>query len=61
MALILAAIVFIATVALSAVIVFADGMSDSPGTSISPWPTLIGGSLIAVGLAASHWLPHIGW
>ncbi len=44
---------------------FASGMSDNPSTaeemaSNAVW-SLAGGAILAVWIAASHWLPHIGW
>jgi hypothetical protein len=61
MALVLAAIIFVITLVLAAIVLAGDGMSDSPTTSVSPWPVLVGGSLIALAIAASHWMPHVGW
>jgi hypothetical protein len=44
---------------------FASGMSDSPSaaeemSSNAVW-SLAGGTILAALIAASHWLPHIGW
>ena len=60
-AFILAGLVFVGTVLLVLIIGFANGMSDSPGTSISSVPTLIGGTVISALILASHWMPHVGW
>jgi hypothetical protein len=61
-AFIIAGIVFAVTVLATVAIIFADGMSDAPSVQgISPWPTLIGGSVISAMIAATHWMPHIGW
>jgi uncharacterized membrane protein YdcZ (DUF606 family) len=61
-AFIIAGIVFAVTIGATVLIVFADGMSDAPSMQgISPWPTLIGGSLISAMILASHWMPQIGW
>lgn len=61
MAFILAGIIVVGTVALCLLILFADSMSDSPTTSVSPTPVAVVGFILAAILAASHWMPHIGW
>lgn len=60
-AFIIAALIAVGTLILSIIVIFADGMSDSPSTSISPAPVFFGGMTMAALVLASHWLPHIGW
>lgn len=61
-ALVLAAVVEFLTILACLAIIFADGMSDSPTTQISVWPTFVGGSALAAVLAATHWLaPLLSW
>jgi hypothetical protein len=60
-AFIVAGIIFAGTCLASVLIVFADGMSDAPSTSIDPAPVFVTGTVIAALIAASHWFPHIGW
>lgn len=60
MALILAGLIEVGTLALCFLIAFANGMSDAPGTSISSMPVFIVGTLIAGVVGATHWV-HIGW
>lgn len=60
-AFIVAGIVAFLTLALAALQVFAAGMSDVPGASSGAGVTLGIGFFIAALIAASHWLPHIGW
>lgn len=63
MAFVLAGIVFVVTLLISSVLLFASGMSDSPSASadVPVLSTFITGTIIAILIAASHWLPHFGW
>lgn len=61
MAFVLAVLVFIGTLAIAALMLFATYMSTTGQAGASPMPVLIGGTLLALAIAASHWLPHIGW
>jgi hypothetical protein len=62
-AFILAGIVFAGTLVVSALMVFAAGMSDSPSASanVPVLSTFITGTVIAALIAASHWMPHLSW
>lgn len=40
---------------------FATGMSDAPGQTSGVAPYVIGGLVLAGFVAASHWIPPIGW
>lgn len=60
-AFIIAAIIELLTVLATAVYIFGNAMSDATGRNLNPFPLLIGGTVIAALVAASHWLPHIGW
>lgn len=60
-AFIIGGVVFVATLLLALLQVYAAGMSDAPGASSGAGSTLIAGSVIAALIIASHWLPHIGW
>lgn len=62
-AFILAGIVFVGTLAVSALIVFAAGMSDSPSalTNVPVLSTFVTGTIISALIAASHWMPHLSW
>lgn len=64
MAFILAGLVFVVTIAISGLMLFASGMSDSPSASAEMggqimW-VFIGGTAISALIAASHWI-NIGW
>ena len=62
LAFIIAGIVFVGTLVICAFIFFADMMSDAPSEPGIPFLTpFIIGTIIAVLIAASHWLPHLGW
>jgi len=62
MALILAGVIFIATLAFCALMAFAAGMSDSQSTSSNNVVlTFVTGTILAVLVGASHWMPHVGW
>jgi hypothetical protein len=54
-AFIVAGLIEVATLAWCAVVVLADGMSDSQGSGVSPLPPFIIGTTLAVGVASSHW------
>jgi hypothetical protein len=57
MAMVLAACVLVLTLIASAVIGFGNGMrSATTEAAVSPWPVLIGGSLIALLIALTHGL-----
>jgi hypothetical protein len=57
MALILAAIVFVLTLAYCGLVLFADGMSDAPSVQgISPWPGFITGMIIVGVLILVHFV-----
>jgi hypothetical protein len=62
-AFLVAIIVFGLTLVISILVVFRYGMSDNqtlpPSTAAKT--TFIVGTLIAVAIAASHWLPQLGW
>jgi uncharacterized membrane protein len=62
-AFILAGLVFVGTLVLCALMLFAAGMSDSPGAAanVPVTSTFITGTIIAVLIAISHWLPHLSW
>lgn len=62
LAFILAGVVFVCTLAVSALMLFAAGMSDSPSAAanVPVGTTFAIGTIIAVFIAASHWV-HIGW
>lgn len=62
-AFIIAGIIFIGTALISIVMIFAAGMSDSPSASenVPIKTTFFTGTIISILIAASHWLPHIGW
>jgi hypothetical protein len=60
-AFIVAGVVFVGTLAACGMILLGDAMSPTGTGGMSPWPTFIAGSVLAVLIAASHWLPHFGW
>jgi hypothetical protein len=55
-----AIIIEVLTIVWCGMIIFADGMSDSPSTQIQVLPSFIGGTLLAVTVAASHFI-HMSW
>lgn len=63
MAIYLGIVIFIITLMLCAFILFAGGMSDEPDNpeGNTALLTFLAGTVIAVLVFASHWLPHIGW
>ena len=64
-AFIVAGIVFIATVGISFIMIFAAGMSDNPSASQEVGRQALGtfltGCVIAGIIAGTHWMPSIGW
>ena len=62
-AFIVAIIVFGLTQVISILVLFRYGMSDnqSLAPSTAAETTFTVGTLIAVAIAASHWLPQLGW
>ena len=60
-AFIVAGFIALGTLAFAALQIFAAGMSDVPGASSGAGVTLGVGLTIAVLIAASHFMPHIGW
>lgn len=62
-AFILAGIVFAFTLVISAMMLLAAGMSDSPSasTNVPVVSTFVTGTIITVLIAMSHWLPHLSW
>jgi hypothetical protein len=62
MALIIAAFVFALTLLACAITVFAQGMADAADTHTPPvYTVFIAGTAIALGIAGTHWLPHVAW
>jgi len=64
-AFIIAGIILVVTLIVSGIGVFGAGMSDSPSASADFMDTIkfvfFGGLSLSILVAASHWLPHIGW
>lgn len=60
-AFIIAGIVVVITILATVVYIFGNAMSDTTGQNLNPFPILIGGLCLAALIAATHWLPHIGW
>lgn len=60
MGLIAAIVIAIGSLLLSAIALFASGMSDSPSTVVSPWPPLYIGLPLAAFLAITHYFP-VSW
>lgn len=60
-AFILAGLVFVGSLAAAFLVGFAEGMASAPVYTDTPLHILIGGSVLAVVIAATHWMPHIGW
>lgn len=63
MAIAAAVVVFIVTCLLALLNLFANGMSDAPGTTVgSPGGVMVGGSIIAALILSLHWIgPHLHW
>lgn len=62
-AFILAGIVFVLTIIATVLILFGNMMSDNvaDGNSGAFIGVFVTGTVISVVIAATHWLPHIGW
>lgn len=64
-AFITAGVLLFGTLCLSGVILFAAGMSDSTAAAREveslAKAVFVGGLLVSVVIASSHWFPHIGW
>lgn len=61
MSFVVAAIIFVVTAVVSLLVAFGNMMSDAPGVNGgNPWPTLVGGTLLALVVASSHWW-HFVW
>jgi hypothetical protein len=62
-AFIIAGIVAVITIIISLLMLFAAGMSDAPSAvaKVPVTSTFVTGMVIAGLIAATHWLPHIGW
>lgn len=60
-AFIIAGIIVVITILITALRIFAAMMSDTTGNDLNPVPGLLGGLALAALVAATHWLPHIGW
>lgn len=60
-AFIIAGIGVVLTLLATLAYVFGNAMNDATGNNLNPWPIFIGGLSISALIAASHWLPHIGW
>ncbi len=62
-AFILAGIVFVGTLLVSGLMLFAAGMSDNPSAAadVPVKSTFFIGMTCAGLIAATHWMPHIGW
>jgi hypothetical protein len=62
MGLILGIIVIVVGVSIAGLILFADGMSDSPSTQISPIPPALFGLVVGGALILSHFAHfHMAW
>jgi hypothetical protein len=63
MAFVLAVFVFIATIVIAFFVAFAYGMSDNPANNKNPisiW-IFLGGTILAILIALTHYGPHLGW
>lgn len=60
-AFIVAGIAFIITVVITIVTLWAAEMSETGLDGPNPWVPLISGTVISGLIAASHWMPNIGW
>ena len=60
-AFILAALIFIGATALAFVWGFGEGMATAPVYDSTPRNIFIGGIVLALLIASSHWFPPIGW
>lgn len=61
-AFIFAGIIVVLTVTIAIISELGRGMAAAPSTIQSQfWPIMFTGLPIAVLIAATHWMPHIGW
>lgn len=60
-AFIVAGLIVTVTLVVAVIAVWAVSMSDAPGVSSGPGWVLTVGLTAAALVAATHWLPHIGW
>lgn len=60
-AFILAFLVLVAGWALAFLVAFGEGMATAPHYTSTPLYVGLAGTAVAVVIAATHWLPHIGW
>jgi hypothetical protein len=61
MSFVLAVLIFIGGWALAFLVAFGQGMATAPQYDNSPLYIGGAGTVIAILVAASHWLPRIGW
>lgn len=61
MAFIVAGLIFAGSLAIGAIGLLADSMSDAPGKTSGVGGYVIGGIIISILVAGTHWLPHINW
>jgi hypothetical protein len=63
MAIVVAIIVFVVTLAISALVMFGQGMSDNPADNSATGfiSIFVGGTIFSILIGLSHWAPHIGW
>lgn len=61
-AFIIAGLVFVITVVLSVLTLFGDAMNDTRGDGGTSAGWVLGiGTICAALIAASHWMPNVGW
>jgi hypothetical protein len=60
-AFILAGLFFVGSVLLAFFVALAQSMAAAPQYDNSPWVILGIGTALSILVAASHWIPHIGW
>jgi hypothetical protein len=60
-AFIVAGLIMVGTVLLSLFVGFAESMATAPRYDNSPLVVFAVGTALSVLVAATHWLPHIGW
>ena len=61
MAFIFAALIFLAALVIAYLRIWADMMRPAPTGRSGALRAIIVGAVLAVAVAATHWLPHIGW
>lgn len=61
MAFVVAGIIAALSLALGFIGALATSMSDAPGETSGVAPIVVCGLILAALVAASHWMPHIGW